>query len=62
MFDNKFLYTDEDGYYQSRHVQYLMPLFENAKYTVFKDIELPEMMFDSEGEIIVAIHLHRDLE
>ncbi len=62
MFHNHFLYTDDEGNYQSRQMRYAMPMFETAQHTVFKDVELPELVFDADGEMIIETYKHKDLE
>jgi len=61
-FSNNFLYTNENGDYQARRLQYAIPLLETPQNTVFRDQELPEMMFDSSGDLIVETYTHQELE
>ncbi len=60
-FQNTFLYTNEDGDYESRQVQYALPVVETPQYTVYVNQELPELTYESNGELLVEIVLHEDL-
>jgi len=60
-FNNRYTYINDDGENAMRQIQYAIPVYEKAVYTVFKDVELPELVFDAKGEIMVNIMFHDEV-